>query len=50
QFPVTPAYAFRDYTPQGQALSCIIVDIATPPLGSLNLFNLYMALLRSART
>ncbi|KAI6045922.1 hypothetical protein EDC04DRAFT_2558840, partial [Pisolithus marmoratus] len=42
------AYAFTDYHPQGQTLSCVIVDIAAPPLGSLNLFNLYIALSRSS--
>ena len=33
QFPMTPAYAFTDYRSQGQTLSAVIVDIATPPTG-----------------
>ncbi|KAI5981217.1 hypothetical protein EDD15DRAFT_2184130 [Pisolithus albus] len=45
---MTPAYAFTDYRAQGQTLPCVVVDIATPPSGGLNLFNLYMALSRSA--
>lgn len=48
QFPMTAAYAFTDYRSQGQTLPCAIVDIATPPSGGLNLFNLYLALSRSA--
>ncbi|PSS32204.1 hypothetical protein PHLCEN_2v2028 [Hermanssonia centrifuga] len=48
QFPVTPAYAFTDYRSQGQTLPYVIVDIATPPSGTLNLFNLYVALSRSS--
>ncbi|KIK20992.1 hypothetical protein PISMIDRAFT_104798 [Pisolithus microcarpus 441] len=47
QFPITPAYAFTDYRSQGQTLPCVIIDIATPPSGALNLFNLYIALSRS---
>ncbi|KAI5989031.1 hypothetical protein EDD15DRAFT_2285989 [Pisolithus albus] len=47
QFPMTAAYAFTDYRSQGQTLPCVIVDIATPPSGGLNLFNLYVALSRS---
>ena len=47
QFPITPAYAFTDYRSQGQMLFYVIVDIATPPTGGLNLFNLYVALSRS---
>ncbi|KAI6031252.1 hypothetical protein PISMIDRAFT_124405, partial [Pisolithus microcarpus 441] len=31
-----------------QTLPCVIVDIATPPSGGLNLFNLYVALSRSS--
>ncbi|KAI5981874.1 hypothetical protein EDD15DRAFT_2182423 [Pisolithus albus] len=45
---MTPAYAFTDYRAQGQTLPCVVVDIATPPSGGLNLFNLYVALSRSA--
>ncbi|KIM61897.1 hypothetical protein SCLCIDRAFT_120672 [Scleroderma citrinum Foug A] len=44
QFPVTPAYAFTNYHSQGQTIPHIIVDIATPPTGGLNLFNLYVVL------
>ena len=44
QFPITPAYAFTDYHSQGQTLFYVIVNITTPPTGSLNLFNLYVAL------
>lgn len=47
QFPITAAYAFTDYRSQGQTLDSVIVDIATPPSGGLNLFNLYVALSRS---
>ncbi|KIK17866.1 hypothetical protein PISMIDRAFT_110560 [Pisolithus microcarpus 441] len=43
------AYAFTDYRSQGQTLASAIVDIATPPSGGLNLFNLYVALSRSRR-
>jgi hypothetical protein len=48
QFPMTAAYAFTDYRSQGQTLSYVIVDIATPPSGTLSLFNLYVALSRSS--
>lgn len=48
QFPITPAYAFTDYRAQGQTISSVIVDIARPPSGGLNLFNLYVALSRSS--
>lgn len=48
QFPMTPVYAFTDYRSQGQTLPYVIVDIATPPSGGLNLFNLYVALSRSS--
>ena len=46
QFPITGAYAFTDYRSQGQTISRAIIDIAPPPRGSLNLFNLYVALSR----
>jgi hypothetical protein len=49
QFPVTPAYAFTDYRSQGQTLSHVIIDLATPPSGCLSLFNIYVALSRSHR-
>ncbi|KIN96341.1 hypothetical protein M404DRAFT_163469 [Pisolithus tinctorius Marx 270] len=45
---MTAVYAFTDYRVQGQAITCILVDIATPPTGGLNLFNLYVALSRSS--
>ncbi|THG93633.1 hypothetical protein EW026_g7654 [Hermanssonia centrifuga] len=48
QFPITPAYAFTDYRSQGQTLPYVIVDIASPPTGTLSLFNLYVALSRSS--
>ena len=40
-------YAFTDYCLQGQTIPTVLVDIATPPTGGLNLFNLYVALLWS---
>ena len=48
QFPVTAAYAFTDYRSQGQTITYVIVDIASPPQGTLSLFNLYVALSRSS--
>jgi ATP-dependent exoDNAse (exonuclease V) alpha subunit len=48
QFPITAAYGFTDYRSQGQTLRYIIVDIARPPSGGLDLFNLYVALSRSS--
>ncbi|KIO14777.1 hypothetical protein M404DRAFT_119981 [Pisolithus tinctorius Marx 270] len=48
QFPMTGAYAFTDYHSQGQTIPHVVVDIATPPTGGLNLFNLYVALSRSS--
>ncbi|KIL56472.1 hypothetical protein M378DRAFT_89244 [Amanita muscaria Koide BX008] len=48
QYPITAAYAFTDYRSQGQTLPYVIVDIASPPYGSLSLFNLYVALSRSS--
>ena len=48
QFPVTAAYAFTDYRSQGQTIRHVIIDIASPPTGTLSLFNLYVALSRSA--
>ncbi|KAI0245741.1 hypothetical protein BJV78DRAFT_1084553, partial [Lactifluus subvellereus] len=50
QFPITPAYAFTDYRSQGQTISHVIVDLASPPSGSLSLFNVYVyvALSRSS--
>ena len=49
QFSVAAAYAFTDYRSQGQTIPYyVIVDIASPPTGTLSLFNLYVALSRSA--
>jgi hypothetical protein len=48
QFPITGAYAFTDYRAQGQTIPFVIIDIGKVPTGgSLNLFNLYVALSRS---
>lgn len=44
QYPITAAYVFTDYHPQGQTLPYVLIDIASPPSGTLNLFNLYVAL------
>lgn len=48
QFPMTAAYAFTDYRSQGQTIPFVLVDIGTPPTGTLSLFNLYVALSRSS--
>lgn len=48
QYPVTSAYSFTDYRAQGQTLPFVLIDIATPPTGTLTLFNLYVALSRSS--
>ena len=48
QYPMTAAYGFTDYCSQGQTLPYVIVDIAKPPSGGLDLFNLYVALSRSS--
>lgn len=48
QFPMTAAYAFTDYRSQGQTIPYVIVDIGRVPRGKLSLFNLYVALSRSA--
>ena len=45
---MTVAYAFTDYRSQGQTIPYILIDIATPPTGGLNLFNLYVALSQSS--
>ena len=45
---MTAAYAFTNYHSQGQTLPYVIVDIASPPTGTLSLFNLYVALSRSS--
>ncbi|KAJ3730299.1 hypothetical protein C8R42DRAFT_553314, partial [Lentinula raphanica] len=45
---LTLAYAFTDYRAQGQTIVPVIIDIASPPTGALNLFNIYVALSRSS--
>ena len=45
---MTAVYAFTDYCSQGQTIPYVLIDIATPPTGSLSMFNLYVALLRSS--
>ena len=45
---MTACYAFTDYRAQGQTIFFVIIDIASPPTGALNLFNLYVALSRSS--
>ncbi|KAI5983558.1 hypothetical protein EDC04DRAFT_2711440 [Pisolithus marmoratus] len=45
---MTAAYAFTDYRSQDQTISYVLVDIARPPSGTLNPFNLYVALSRSS--
>jgi ATP-dependent exoDNAse (exonuclease V) alpha subunit len=47
QYALTPAYALTDYWSQGVTIPYVILDIAPPPTGTLNLFNLYVALSRS---
>ena len=44
---MTLGYALTDYRSQGQTMSYVIIDIAKPPSGRLDLFNLYVALSRS---
>jgi hypothetical protein len=46
---MTVVYGFVDYRAQGQTLSMVLIDIATPPGGGgkPNLFSLYVALSRS---
>lgn len=47
QLPITPAYALTDYRSQAQTIDHCIVDLATPPTGTLTPFNAYVALSRS---
>ena len=47
QYAITGAYAITDYRAQGQTLSNVIADMASPGYGKLTLFNLYVALSRS---
>lgn len=46
QLSITGGYAFTDYKSQGQTLVPVIVDIAKPPTGNLNQFNVYVAISR----
>ena len=48
QFSMTAAYAFTDYWSQGQIIPVVMIDVAKPPTGKLNLFNLYVAPSRSS--
>ena len=48
RFPMTAAYTFMDYWSQGQTLPYVIIDIAKPPTGALDLLNPYVALSRSS--
>lgn len=45
---MTAAYAFTDYRAQSQTIPYVIVDIGRVPSGRLSLFNVYVALSRSA--
>ena len=48
QFLMTAAYGFTDYRSQSQTIPYVLVDIGSPPTGTLSLFNLYVALSRSS--
>ncbi|KAI6008554.1 hypothetical protein EDC04DRAFT_2581994 [Pisolithus marmoratus] len=41
---MTVTYTFTNYCSQGQTIPTVLINIATPPTGGLNLFNLYVAL------
>ncbi|KAF8265362.1 hypothetical protein EI94DRAFT_1589278, partial [Lactarius quietus] len=45
---LTAAYALTDYRSQEKTIRIVMVDIALPPTGVVNLFNVYVALFRSA--
>ncbi|KAF4612702.1 hypothetical protein D9613_011752 [Agrocybe pediades] len=47
QYPMTLAWAYTDYRSQGQTIPFVYIDIARPPTGKMNMFNLYVALSRS---
>jgi hypothetical protein len=49
QFPIATAYGFTDYRARGQTIRHVVVDIASPPSGKVELVNLYVALSRSSR-
>jgi hypothetical protein len=44
KYALTPAYTFTDYCSQGVTIPHILLNITPPPTGTLNLFNLYVAL------
>lgn len=44
QLPITPAFAFTDYSAQAQTIEYCIVDIGSPPTGKITPFNAYVAL------
>ena len=44
QLLLTTAYTFTDYQPQGQTIQNAIIDIASPLMGTLTSFNIYVAL------
>ena len=44
QPPLTTAYTFTDYWLQEQTIQNAIIDIASPPMGTLTPFNIYVAL------
>ena len=46
QCPMTAAYAFTDYRSQGQTLLYVMIDIAKPPTGALDLLNLVVSQFR----
>jgi hypothetical protein len=48
QFTMTAAYAFTDYRSQGQTIPTLLADVARPPSGRIDLFNLYVTLSRSS--
>lgn len=48
QYLKTAAYSFMDYWSQSQTIPYVIIDIASPPHGTLTLFNLYVALSQSS--
>jgi hypothetical protein len=39
---------FTDYRSQGQTIATLMVDLAKPPPGRIDLFNIYVALSRSS--
>lgn len=44
QFPLVPAFAMTDYKCQGQTFASIIVDLAKPPTGLLEIHLLHVIL------